>query len=123
MADPTDTGEPAGAVIAARAPEGAAPGGLAAVTESMVVTVVGYDRDTGLATFRTPDGFTRRTVVPPELRNFASTKGPGLARAGDDDPGGGRLGHRAAGGLSRRAPSARPRTVRRRSGHAAAPVE
>jgi hypothetical protein len=77
MADPSDTGEPLGAVVAARAPEGGQPGGLAAVSESMVVTVISYDSNSGLATFRTPDGLTRRTVVPPELRNFASTKGPG----------------------------------------------
>jgi hypothetical protein len=77
MADPSDTGEPMGGVVAARAPEGARPGGMAAVSESMVVTVVSYDRSTGLATFRTPDGFTRRATVPPELRQFADTRGPG----------------------------------------------
>ena len=59
------------------AAERAARAGLAAVTDSMVVTVVGYDRNSGLATFRTPDGFTRLAVVPPELRNFAKTRGPG----------------------------------------------
>jgi len=77
MADPADTGEAATAVVAGRAPEGAAPGAAAAVTDSLVVTVVSYDRSSGLATFRTPDGFTRRAVVPPNLRRFAETRGPG----------------------------------------------
>ena len=77
MADPTDTGQPATAVIAGRAPEGAKPGGAAAVTDSMVVTVVNYDSSSGLATFKTPDGFTRQAVVPPNLRRFAETRGPG----------------------------------------------
>jgi hypothetical protein len=77
MADPADTGEAATSVVAGRAPEGARPGAAAAVTDSLVVTVVNYDRSSGLATFRTPDGFTRRAVVPPNLRRFAETRGPG----------------------------------------------
>ena len=77
MADPSDTGEPMTAVVAGRAAEGERPGAGAVVTDSMVVTVVGYDRSTGLATFRAPDGLTRRAVVPPELRGFAETRGPG----------------------------------------------
>ncbi len=77
MADPADTGEVATADLGVRAPEGAAPGALAATSTSLVVTLISYDRGTGLATFRTPDGLTRRTVVPPELRRFAETKGPG----------------------------------------------
>jgi hypothetical protein len=77
MADPADTGEVATADLAVRTPEGALPGGLAATTTSLVVTLISYDRDTGLATFRTPDGLTRRTVVPPQLRNFAASRAPG----------------------------------------------
>jgi Cu/Ag efflux protein CusF len=77
MADPADTGEAATSIIAGRAPEGAMPGGAAAITDSMVVTVVTYDKSSGLATFRTPDGFTRQAVVPPNLRRFAETRGPG----------------------------------------------
>jgi hypothetical protein len=77
MASPSDTGEPASAVLAGRAPEGAKPGGLAVATSSLVVTLVNYDRNSGLASFRTPDGFTRRAVVPPNLRNFASSLTPG----------------------------------------------
>jgi hypothetical protein len=77
MADPADTGEPAGAVITARAPEGAAPGGAALTTTSLVVTLTNYDRGSGLASFRTPDGFTRRAVVPPNLRRFAESLTPG----------------------------------------------
>ena len=77
MADPADTGEKATAVVAGRAPEGSAPGALAATSESLVVTLVNYDDSTGIATFRTPDGFTRSAAVPPNLRTFARSRGPG----------------------------------------------
>lgn len=77
MADPSDSGEVQKAAIAARAPEGTRPGVMAATSTSMVVTVVSYDRKSGLATFRTPDGLTRRAVVPPNLRSFAERRGPG----------------------------------------------
>ena len=53
------------------------PGGVALATTSLVVTLINYDRDSGLATFRTPDGLTRRAVVPPELRSFAEALGAG----------------------------------------------
>jgi hypothetical protein len=77
MADPADPGHVETAVLAGRAPEGARPGGLAATSTSMVVTLVDYDRNSGLATFRTPDGITRRATVPPNLRTFAEARGPG----------------------------------------------
>jgi hypothetical protein len=77
MADPADPGDAVTGVVAGRAPEGARPAGGAVVSESMVVTVVSYDPDSGLAIFRTPDNFTRRAVVPPELRGFAAQQGPG----------------------------------------------
>jgi hypothetical protein len=77
MADPSDTGEPVTAVVAGRAPEGAMPGALAATSQSMVVTVVNYDDSTGIATLRTPDGRTRTAAVPPNLRTFARSRGPG----------------------------------------------
>lgn len=77
MAAPSDSGEPATAVLAGRTPEGDKPGGAALVTQSMVVTVVSYDRDSGLAIFRTPDGLTRRAVVPPDLRSFAARQSAG----------------------------------------------
>ena len=72
MASPSDTGEDVTAVAAARAPEGATPGALAVATRSLVLTLVSYDSSSGLAIFRTPDGFTRRTVVPPDFRSFAA---------------------------------------------------
>ncbi len=53
------------------------PGALAGTSESFVVTVVNYDDSTGIATFRTPDGFTRMAAVPPNLRSFARSRGPG----------------------------------------------
>ena len=65
------------AAIAGRAAEGAEPGAMAASNTSMVVTVVNYDPNNGIATFRTPDGMMRQTVVPPELRDFAERRGPG----------------------------------------------
>ena len=77
MADPADTGEVQKTAIAGRSAEGAKPGGMAATNTSMVVTVVSYDRNNGIATFRTPDGMTRQAVVPPELRSFAERRGPG----------------------------------------------
>ena len=86
---PTDTGEPAAALVAgARAGGRGSPAARRGATESMVVTLISYDRNTGLATFRTPDGFTRRAVVPPNLRSFAAEHGAGLARARHDDRGG-----------------------------------
>jgi Cu/Ag efflux protein CusF len=77
MASPDDTGEPAAAVVAGRAPEGDKPGAGAVVTSSFVVTVVSYDSDSGLAVVRTPDGLIRRTVVSPELRSFAARQQAG----------------------------------------------
>ena len=77
MADPADPGDPVTGVVAGRAPEGARPAAGAVVSESVVVTVESYDPDSGLAIFRTPDNFTRRAVVPPELRSFAAQQGPG----------------------------------------------
>ncbi|MFO1144469.1 MAG: hypothetical protein U1E59_19265 [Amaricoccus sp.] len=77
MADPADAGGKATLAVAGRAPEGTKPGAAAAVTDSMVVTVVSYDRNSGLAIFRTPDGITRQAVVPPNLRTFAESRGPG----------------------------------------------
>ena len=67
MADAT-TPQATATLTAGRTPKGATPGGAAALTTSIVVTVVSYDPNTGTATFRTPDGLTRRAVVPPELR-------------------------------------------------------
>ncbi len=72
MASPDDPGTEINAVAAGRAPEGAKPGGLAVATRSLVLTLVSYDADSGLAVFRSPDGFTRQTVVPPQFRSFAS---------------------------------------------------
>jgi len=77
MASPDDSGAPVTAVLAGRAPEGAKPGGVAAVTQSLVVTLINYQPNTGLATFRTPDGLTRRTVVEPSMRTFAQSLSPG----------------------------------------------
>jgi hypothetical protein len=76
MAAPTDPAL-ASDVVVGRAPEGALPGGLAATTTTMVVDLITYDSSSGLATFRTPDGLTRRTVVRPDMRRFAEGLSPG----------------------------------------------
>jgi hypothetical protein len=72
MASPDDPGTDIQAVAAGRTPEGAKPGGLAVTTRSLVVTLVSYDTNSGIAIFRTPDGFTRQAAVPPQFRSFAS---------------------------------------------------
>ncbi|MEM8570854.1 MAG: hypothetical protein AAGG56_08065 [Pseudomonadota bacterium] len=59
-------------IATATAPEGELPGGIAVETETLVVEVLSYDRSTGFATFLTPEGIQRRTVVPPRLRSFAA---------------------------------------------------
>ena len=63
MASPEDPGAAETTVLAGRAPEGATPGAMAAVSTSLVVTLSSYDAKSGLAIFRTPDGLTRRAVV------------------------------------------------------------
>ncbi len=77
MADPADTGEELSTLAVATAPDGSLPGGLVVASRSMVVQVVSYDRNSGLATFITPDGQTRRATVPPSLRSFAEGRRPG----------------------------------------------
>ncbi len=77
MADPNDPGDVMTSATAARAPEGAMPGAAAVVSKSLVVQVLSYDRDTGLARFQTPDGHVHTAAVPPDLRSFADTHGPG----------------------------------------------
>ena len=72
MASPSDAGAEVNAVAGGRAPEGAKPGGLAVASRSLVLTLESYDSSSGLAIFRSPDGLTRRTVVPPDFRTFAS---------------------------------------------------
>ena len=95
MADPADTGEPVTAVVAGRAPEGALPGGAAAATESLVVTV-----------YLRPDTASRSSARPtasPAARWCRRTcaasprRGPGLARARHHDRGGGGDDHRGRG--------------------------
>jgi hypothetical protein len=74
MALPEDSGESITSVVTGRAPEGALPGGLAAVTTSLVVQFISYDPNTALATYVAPDGITRRSTVPPDLRTFAEQR-------------------------------------------------
>ena len=53
------------------------PGAAAVASTSMVVTLINYNANTGIASFRTPDGLTRQTAVRPDLRTFAQSLSPG----------------------------------------------
>jgi hypothetical protein len=77
MAGPGTPSDPETAVVAGRAPAGEAPGGVAVVSTTMVVTMSNYDEDSGIATFLLPDGTLTRTRVAPEMRGFAETTSPG----------------------------------------------
>lgn len=72
-----DPDQPGTTVVAGQSPEGAMPAGVAGVNTNVVVTVVSYDPNSALATYRTPDGMVHRTTVPPELRSFAAARAPG----------------------------------------------
>ena len=76
MADPADPGVES-SVVLGRAPEGALPGGVAALSTSVVVQLVSYDADSRLATIRTPSGAIRTVTVLPELAAFAAQRRPG----------------------------------------------
>jgi hypothetical protein len=77
MAEPEDPGQPLGAVVTDRAPEGALPGGLVATATSQVVEVVSYDPATARAVVRLHDGTTRSFDVHPEMQAFAAARRPG----------------------------------------------
>lgn len=76
MAD-SASGEPTGAVVAERAPEGAKPGGGVGASVNMVVEFLSYDPAAHVATFRTPDGTVAAADVRPEMRAFAAARKPG----------------------------------------------
>ncbi|WP_424931018.1 hypothetical protein [Amaricoccus macauensis] len=59
------------AVATAEAAPGELPGGIAVESETVVVELLDYDRDEGIATYLTPDGLQRRSAVPPRLQTFA----------------------------------------------------
>ena len=77
MAGEGDIAETVGATMGARAEEGETPGLAVATAISTVVTVVGYDPASGVATFTTPEGETLSRVVAPEMRDFAEARSPG----------------------------------------------
>ena len=74
MADPADTGEELSTVAVLAPPEGEKPGAVAVETTSMVVEVVSYDPNAGLATVILPDGTRSSVTVAPEMRRFASNR-------------------------------------------------
>lgn len=77
MATPDDRRETLIGTAAQRAPVGATPGAAAGMALTSVVTWVGYDPATALATFTGPTGLTHSVAVPPEMRAFAAARRPG----------------------------------------------
>jgi hypothetical protein len=71
MADATDP-DASASELSAGAPKGALPGALEVQSQTLVVEVVNYDAENGIATYRTSDGLTRRAAVPPELQSFVA---------------------------------------------------
>ena len=77
MATPDDRRETVIGTAAGRAPVGAAPGAAAGMALTSVVTWVGYDSATMIATFTGPTGLTHSVAVPAEMRAFAAARRPG----------------------------------------------
>lgn len=77
MATPDDRRETVIGTAGGRAPVGATPGAAAGMALTSVVTWVGYDAATTLATFTGPTGLTHSVAVPPEMRDFAAARRPG----------------------------------------------
>jgi hypothetical protein len=77
MAEPGAAGPTTATVVAGRAPEGGKPAGMVGTTVDMVVEFLGYDAQTGVATFKTPEGVTQRVEVSPAMRDFAAARRPG----------------------------------------------
>lgn len=61
----------------ATANEGTLPGKAGALTTNMIVEVIDYDEDTGIATFAGPEGKVVRAQVHPEFHEFASARKSG----------------------------------------------
>jgi hypothetical protein len=74
---PADAPDELVSLYTARSPLGAKPGGVAVLTTEMVVELIDYDADSGLARVRTPEGETIGVTVPPGLRTFASARQQG----------------------------------------------
>jgi hypothetical protein len=77
MAEPTDPGQPLGAVVTQRAAEGEKPAGAVAVATSIVVELVSYDPATAVAVVKLHDGSTQSIDVNPAMRAFAEARKPG----------------------------------------------
>ncbi len=77
MAAPGAGGPATASVVTTRAPEGSKPAGAVGAMVDMVVEFVAYDPATGVVTFKTPDGVTRKVVVNPAMREFAAARRPG----------------------------------------------
>jgi hypothetical protein len=77
MAEPADARETVTTTVAERAPVGERPGAAAAQVLTSVVTIVGFDPATNIATFTGPTGAPHSVVVPPDMRAFAAGLSPG----------------------------------------------
>jgi translation initiation factor IF-1 len=78
MAPPgTTAAAPETTLLAGRAAPGEVPGGLAAITTTVVVTLTSYDPATNVASLQLPDGSARTASVPADMQSFAASLAPG----------------------------------------------
>lgn len=77
MADPNDPGEALSDTFAGRSPEGTRPAVAGVTITSLVVDLVSYDRASGVAVIRTPEGEEMSVLVARSMRGFASARQPG----------------------------------------------
>ena len=56
---------------------GTKPGKAGTLTTNMVVEVISYDGNTGIATFRGPDGEVHTAEIDPAMRDFAAARNSG----------------------------------------------
>jgi hypothetical protein len=77
IAEPADARETVTTTVAERAAEGQKPGAAAAQVLTSVVTIVGFDPASNIATFTGPTGAPHSVVVPPDMRAFAAGLRPG----------------------------------------------
>ncbi|MFV0360260.1 hypothetical protein [Tropicimonas sp.] len=77
LADPNDSGEAMGGMVAGRAGPGEKPGGGAVSELSGVIEFVSYDAAADTAVVRLHDETTRTVSVLPEMRDFAAARQPG----------------------------------------------
>ncbi|MBY8977169.1 hypothetical protein KHP62_15230 [Rhodobacteraceae bacterium NNCM2] len=77
MADTDDPNDAVTVDAAERAKKGAKPGLIATQVSDFTVEFLEFNPETNIATFVTPDNVVHRTVVRPEMREFALAREPG----------------------------------------------